>query len=399
MVRRMNITAKISDTQNAETLIEGARSLVPALRQRAAQTAAERKLPKETIADFQRLGLTRCLQPAMFGGYGSDYRVLSKMLRALAQGCGSSAWVAAVHGEHNWVIGNYPEEAQREVWGSNPHAVASASVAPNGTAEKVSGGFRLSGRWGFASGIDHAQWILLGGMAKGTGKPEPWMFLLPIADVEIVDDWHVMGLCGTGSKSVVVKEAIVPAARAVTLHDLRHGTAPGAAVNPNHAMYRTPRNLMAVFSLSSVVVGLAERAVAELIDFTRERRSRGMRVADIEAVQLMVSEAAAQAEAAALIGETTIERSTALVEARQEITVEQVAWARRNASYSTKLAQSAAQLIFEAAGGTALYTASPLQEIYRDIAAGAAHVSLTWHRFAPFYAQVKLGQTVDFDSI
>ena len=114
----------------------------------------------------------------MFGGYGSDYRVLSKMLRALAHGCGSSAWVAAVHGEHNWVIGNYPEEAQREVWGSNPHAVASASVAPNGTAEKVSGGFRLSGRWGFASGIDHAQWILLGGMVKGAGKPEPWMFLL-----------------------------------------------------------------------------------------------------------------------------------------------------------------------------------------------------------------------------
>ena len=103
----------------------------------------------------------------MFGGYGSDYRVFSKMLRALAQGCGSSAWVAAVHGEHNWVIGNYPEEAQREVWGSNPHAVASASVAPNGTAETVSGGYRLSGRWGFASGIDHAQWILLGGMVKG----------------------------------------------------------------------------------------------------------------------------------------------------------------------------------------------------------------------------------------
>lgn len=395
----MNITAKISDTHDAEALIERARTLAPALRQRAAQTLAERKLPQETIADFRRLGLTRCLQPVMFGGYGSDYRVFSKMLRALAQGCGSSAWVAAVHGEHNWVIGNYPEEAQREVWGGNPDAVASASVAPNGTAEQVSGGFRLSGRWGFASGIDHAQWILLGGMVGGAGKPEPWMFLLPVADVEIVDDWHVMGLCGTGSKSVIVNDAIVPAARAVTLHDLRHGTAPGAAVHPDHSLYRTPRNLMAVFSLSSVVVGLAERAVAELIEFTRERRSRGMRVADIEAVQLMVSEAAAEAEAAALIGEQTIERNTALVEAGQEITVEQVAWSRRNASYSTRLAQSAAQLIFEAAGGTALYTTSPLQEIFRDIAAGATHVSLTWHRIAPFYAQIRLGQTVDFDAV
>ena len=105
------------DAQNAEILIERARSLVPALRQRSKQATAERRLPKETIDDFQRLGLTRCLQPAMFGGFASDYRVFSKMLRALAQGCGSSAWVAAVHGEHNWVVGNFSEQAQRDVLG------------------------------------------------------------------------------------------------------------------------------------------------------------------------------------------------------------------------------------------------------------------------------------------
>ena len=90
-----------ADKKDAEILIERARSLVPALRQRSAQTAAERRLPQATIDDFRRLELTRCLQPTMFGGFGSDYRVFSKMLRALAQGCGSSAWVAAVHGEHN----------------------------------------------------------------------------------------------------------------------------------------------------------------------------------------------------------------------------------------------------------------------------------------------------------
>jgi resorcinol 4-hydroxylase (FADH2) len=263
----------------------------------------------------------------------------------------------------------------------------------------VSGGFRLSGRWGFASGVDHAQWVLLGGMVKGGGKPEPWMFLLPISEVEIVDDWHVMGLSGTGSKSVVVKDVVVPAARAVTLHDLKRGSAPGAAIHPGNALYRTPRNLLALFSLSSVVVGLAERAVAELVEFTRERRSRGLRVADIEAVQLMVSEAAAEAEAAALLGEHTIDTNIRLVEARREITAEQVAWSRRNASYSTKIAYSAAKLIFEAGGGTALYTTSPLQEIFRDITAASAHLSLTWHRAAPYYAQVRLGQTVDFDTI
>jgi alkylation response protein AidB-like acyl-CoA dehydrogenase len=383
----------------SEILIERARSLIPALRQRAPQAAADRKLPQETIDDFRRLGLTRCLQPAMFGGFASDYRVFSKMLRVLAQGCGSSAWVCAVHGEHNWVIGNFPESAQREVWGDNPNAVASASVAPNGSAEPVAGGHRLSGRWSFASGCDHAQWLLLGGMTKGSGQPQPRMFLVPKTQVEIVDDWHVMGLCGTGSKSVVVKDVMVPAARSVSMRELKTGTAPGAAVHAGNALYRTPRNLLALFSLSSPIVGLAERAVAEFVEFTRERRSRGLRVADLEAVQLMVAEAAAQAETAALVGEYTIDRNSSLVEARQEITAEQVAWSRRNASYSTQLAQSAVKLIFEAAGGTALYTGNPLQEIFRDTMAASAHLSLTWHRSAPMYGQIRLGLPVDFDTI
>ena len=157
----MNDATTTATRRNAEILIERARSLIPALRQRSTQATAERRLPQETIDDFRRLELTRCLQPAMFGGFGSDYRVFSKMLRTLAQGCGSSAWVAAVHGEHNWVVGNFPEARSTTVWDDNPHAVASASVAPNGTAEAVAGGHRLSGRWGFASGCDHAQWILL----------------------------------------------------------------------------------------------------------------------------------------------------------------------------------------------------------------------------------------------
>ena len=188
------------------------------------------------------------------------------------------------------------------------------SVAPNGVAEPVAGGYRLNGRWSFASGCDHAQWMLLGAMLKGGGQPEAWMFLLPISQVEIIDDWHVMGLSGTGSKSIVVKDVMVPAARAVSMHHLKRGTAPGAKVHAGNPLYRTPRHLLALFSLSSVIVGLAERAVAELVEYNRERRSRGLRVADIEAVQLMVAEASAQAETAALVGEHTIDRNIRLVE-------------------------------------------------------------------------------------
>jgi len=387
------------DERVPEILIERARSLIPVLRQRSAQATAERKLPQETIDDFRRLGLTRCLQPAMFGGFGSDYRVFSKMLRVLAHGCGSSAWVAAVHTEHSWVVGQFPEAAQHAVWDENPDAVASASFMVGNTAEPAAGGHRLSGRWGFASGVDHAQWMLLMASVNSSGTPEPRMFLLPIGQVEIVDDWHVLGLCGTGSKTVVVKDKIVPAAFSVSIHELKTGTAPGASVHKDNPMYRMPRNMVALFSLSTVNVGLAERAVAEFVGFTRERQSRGVRVANLEAMQLMVAEASAQVETAALIGDHTLDRALTLVESRQDITAEDVAWSRRNASYSTQLAHSAVKLIFEAAGGSALYDKHPLQEIFRDAMAASAHLSLTWHRAAPPYGQIRLGMPVAFDSL
>ena len=165
-----------------------------------------------------------------------------------------------------------------------------------------------------------------------------------------------MGLCGTGSKSIVVKDVIVPATHSVSLHELKTGTAPGAAVHPDNPLYRTPRNLLALFSLSSVVVGLAERAVERIRRLSPASGGRAACAsADLEAMQLMVAEAAAQAETAALVGEHTIDRNAEMVESRQEITAEQVAWSRRNASYATQLAHSAVKLIFEAAGGTALY--------------------------------------------
>ena len=113
----------------------------------------------------------------------------------------------------------------------------------------------------------------------------------------------------------------------------------------------------------------------------------------------MMAEASAQAETAALVGEHTIDRNIKLVESGQEITAEDVAWARRNSAYSVQLAHSAVKTIFDAAGGTALYTSNPLQTIFRDVTAGAAHVSITWHRAAPFYGQIRLGQPVDFDMI
>ena len=377
----------LTPRESAEILIERARSLIPALRQRSKQATAERRLPQETIDDFRRLGLTRCLQPAMFGGFGSDYRVFSKMLRTLAQGCGSSAWVAAVHGEHSWVVGNFPEPRSTTCGTTIRTRSRRRAVAPNGTAEIVAGGHRLSGRWGFASGCDHAQWILLDAMAKGGGDAENrGCFSFRSSEVEIIDDWHVHGPVRHRQqigRRQGRRRAGAPLGQHARTQD-RHRAGRGGSSRQSalpHAAQPAGAVLVELGQSSAWPSGRSPSSSP----FTRERRSRGLRVADLEAVQLMVAEAAAQAEAAALVGEHTIDRNTGMVEARQEITAEQVAWSRRNASYATQLAHSAVKLIFEAAGGTALYASNPLQEIFRDIMAASAHLSLS---LAPLRAAI-----------
>ncbi len=120
-----------------------------------------RTLPEETIADFAAAGFFRAMQPRRFGGLELDFDVFARVTWELAHGCASSAWVHSVVAEMGWVIACFPEQAQEEIWGENPQAISSASFIPAGKAEKVAGGYRVSGRWPFVSGSDHTQWVLL----------------------------------------------------------------------------------------------------------------------------------------------------------------------------------------------------------------------------------------------
>jgi alkylation response protein AidB-like acyl-CoA dehydrogenase len=388
----------INRVRDPAELIDRAASLVPALRERAAKAAADRKLPDATIDDFQRLELARCLQPERFGGYGSDYRVFTRIIRTLAQGCGSTAWVCGVFGEHNWLIGMFPEEAQRAVWDENPRALTASSFTPTGKAVAVPGGFQISGRWTYSSGCDHAQWALLGAFVEGSGEPpQERVFLVPMEGTTILDDWHVLGLAGTGSKSIVFAETFVPATRSLTPLEMKTGKVPGAALHPGYPLYGAPRSLFSTYSLSCVPVGLAERAVKEFVGLTRDRMSRGTRVAELESMQLTVAEATARAETAAMLVETTCERNHAALVAGEDLTMERVAWSKRNSAYATRLALEAVSAIFHAAGTSALSCDHPLQALYCDTTAGAAHLALTWNRNARPYGQSRLGIPIDFD--
>ena len=152
-------------------LLERARGLIPRLAERAPAATAARMLPAETIAEYHAAGILRILQPRRFGGLQGRFSLFSRVVEELTYGCASSAWVYAVLAEHQWIIAQYPEAAQIDVWGEDSLAVASSSLAPREAARPVPGGWRLSGRYPFSSGCDYAQWAIIGAFLSEKGDP------------------------------------------------------------------------------------------------------------------------------------------------------------------------------------------------------------------------------------
>ena len=234
-----------------------ARAIVPRLVERAPAAAAVRRLPPESIAEYHAAGILRILQPKCLGGMQGRFSLFSRIVEELTYGCASSAWVYAVLAEHQWIIAQYPEEAQIDVWGDDPEAVASSSLAPRAAAKRVSGGWRLSGRYSFSSGCDYAQWAILGAFPGEMGDPRHIAYLLaPLAEVEVIDDWQVLGLTGTGSKSLVLHDVFIPEHRCVMVSDLFAGTPPGALVHPEYPVLRAPRGFLVSYSLPPVAIAL-----------------------------------------------------------------------------------------------------------------------------------------------
>src|SRR6516165_2088709 len=218
-----------------------------------------------------------------------------RALLELTYGCASSAWVYAVLAEHQWIIAQYPEQAQIDVWGDDPLAVAASSLAPREAARRVPGGWRLSGHYPFSSGCDYAQWAIIGAFLGEKGDPRGVAYLLvPLAEAEIVDDWQVLGLLGTGSKSLILRDVFVPEHRSVMVSDLFAGTPPGALVHPDYPVLRAPRGFLVSYSLPPVAIALGRRALDIACAALAGRVSRGVtRVAESEVVQMTIGEAAA----------------------------------------------------------------------------------------------------------
>jgi 3-hydroxy-9,10-secoandrosta-1,3,5(10)-triene-9,17-dione monooxygenase len=378
-----------------EAYLERARALLPALRERAPYSEQLRRLPDETFKEFQEAGLFRALQPKRYGGYELDPGTFYQAVMDIGTVCGSSAWLLGVVGVHNWQLALFPEQAQEEVWGDDTSIQISTSLAPTGTVERLDGGFRLRGRWSFSSGCDFCHWALLGGIVPPTQEgmpPDRRAFLLPRRDYSVDDTWHVIGLCGTGSKDIVVTDAFVPEYRTFSYREAFEIRSPGLALH-DAPLYRLPFGIIFPYGIASPAIGVAMGA----LDFFREQASTRVwsrdqsRVAEDPFVQFRLAEAAAAVDTA----RDRLLRCFADMMQRacagREISLTHRARYRWEAAHAVALSVQAVDRLFEASGGRAIFLNNPIQRAWRDVHAMRAHAGNNPEKMAAIFGRSEFG--------
>ena len=371
------------------------RALLPVLRERAADAERLRRLPDETFADFQKAGLFRALQPKRYGGYELDPGVLYQAVMEVGAVCGSSAWILGVIGVHNWHLAIFPPQAQEDVWGDDDSTQLSTSLAPTGRVERIDGGHRLSGRWSFSSGCDFCRWAVLGGMAPPVeeGKsPEARVFLVPRRDYVIDDNWHVMGLCGTGSKDLVVDDAFVPEYRTHSYLDAFHLRHPGNAVNAA-PLYRLPFGLIFPYGITAPAIGAALGALEAFREQSLKRinlRDQS-RAAEDPFTQYRLAEAAAEVDAARNRMLGNFAEMMRLARAGEEIPLPFRARCRWDAGKAMEWSVQAIDRLFEASGGRGIFLNNPIQRAWRDVHSMRAHAGNNPERAAFVFGRSEFG--------
>lgn len=382
----------------AEALIARARALAPVLRRRAAAAEAARSIPPETFADLKKAGLFRIFQPARYGGFDLDLENMVHITYELGQGCGSSAWVYSVVTFHQMHIALFEQQAQDDVWGANPDALSASSYLPAGTATPVQGGMRLDGTWPFASGIDNLEWIIIGARVVGeTGAAPDFRFcLVPKSDLAIDDNWRVMGLCGTGSKNVVLNGVFVPEHRTLRFSAAREANTPGGVWH-GHPLYRLPFFAIASYCLIGPGLAIAAGALNDYVAEMKVREGTGSlagqaaKIASFTQVQMRVSEASGLLDAARLLILRDCRDTMATIRAGKDLPLEARLRNKRDQALAMRFLKDAVQLLTEASGARGQFTEHPIQRAYRDIHAVSCHITLNWDAVMPSYGRHMLG--------
>jgi 3-hydroxy-9,10-secoandrosta-1,3,5(10)-triene-9,17-dione monooxygenase len=376
-----------------------ARELVPALRERAARAEAARAILPETMRELNASGLLRTLQPKRRGGMEFDYVAYVDFPCEIARGCASTAWNLANFTIHHWMLAMYDERAQEEVWGPDPDALIASGIAfPQGRGRNADGGFIISGRWNFSSGVNVSDWNMLAVTVRdGERVVDYRMCLLHKSQYEVIDDWQVLGMRATGSMTVVAKDVFVPEHKALCMLDARGGGAfPGARVNPN-PVYRVPLSALGGYGIGAVAVGNAQAALELTCEAVKERSTSytAMKMRDFQAVQIRVGAAGSKIDAARLVLRNDCLEAQEIANHNRIADAQTKLRSKRNLAYAVSLCTEAVDLLHAMAGANGIYDNYPIQRIFRDAHSLAGHFSFSFDAQASAWGLAALGGEAD----
>lgn len=373
-----------------QELIARAVELAPLLAEHAAEAEQLRRPVDAVIDALRESGVFRLMVPRKYGGLEFDLDTFLEVGLALAEGDASMSWVTTFYIEHNWMLCQFPDSFQEELFSPRAYVLAPAALAPNGVAERVEGGFRVSGRWQWGTGVMHADWVLVGArVTNSDGSPDFRFLALPLADVEVDDVWFIDGMAGTGSNDIVVADAVVPEDRSVSILDMGSGHAYGASLHPS-PLYRTPMLPILCLAASMPAVGQARGAVRNFRERMQERvlyastnKQSEKPAAQMRLARAEIEVAQAEAQLRQLVAE--------VMELREDANVcDRARWA---ASAAMAVDQSKRVLlsVAEASGASAHFRSDPLQRSVRDVSTLSCHVVFDLDSRLEIYGRTLLG--------
>ncbi|WP_082965643.1 acyl-CoA dehydrogenase family protein [Mycobacterium kubicae] len=364
---------------DADNLVARAADLVPLLSFNAARADRQRHVPAENLDELREARLLRMMTPRRWGGHEAGCETKIKVVSELARGCASTSWLLAFLTRGAWFVGMMGKQAQSDVWATGPDTTVAAAVSPSATAEIVDGGYRVSGRWRYCSGVEHADWVLLGARLEGPdGQPAPIVTLVPRDQVDIEDTWHVTGMRGTGSNTIVATGVTVPSHRTIPLAAVENAQRPFRRAAP----YHVPLTLCTLLDLTGPQLGLARAALELVIDNTAKR---GV------SVQLVVARAASSIDTAQALVLTAAQEMDRAGRTRVRPALLDCARMHTKLTRGIVEARDAIRELMSVAGTSAFAEANPLQRIWRDSEITSSHAVSNPGITAEDYGRLLLG--------
>jgi 3-hydroxy-9,10-secoandrosta-1,3,5(10)-triene-9,17-dione monooxygenase len=367
-----------------DAVLARVRALTAVIRDGAAAAEEARTVPQETIDKLLAAGISRILIPPQYGGYGLSLDTWFEVVREIGKADASHAWCASLMIHHPHYLSQFSEAAQNVVWADGIDISIAASIQPIGRVTKVEGGYRISGEFPFASGINHSRWLIVGSMVEA----EAMFFLIGPTDFKIKDTWFTNAMRATGSNTVICDDVYVPESHTLALSDVREGKTPGGKLHAN-PIYRAPWISYAPLTFATPMLGAAQGAYEIFRDWTKSRRSGrgGFAIAEVTSVQVRLARAAADLDAAELL----LRRAIDVARAETPPSLALRARSMRDCSRAAEFCVGAIDTLITMSG-TAVFAAShPIQRAWRDIHFAAMHVALNPEQNFAHFGRSELG--------